>query len=618
MNFVFKIFGVPHVFDIYQGNENEISYFQTFYNGSKENIKLTIHRMASGQVSYSYLRYNFISGSGRPNSFFGMSLLFTKEFCADVESLYKFFDLVYGTILQNKILLEPIEDNPTAQARYLVRSFAVVESEIRRIENIVCKNIEKEFVNDIRPLDDSFQKENPNLTRRLNEKKGNTDFLGNLRKYSWVNISPEYDDDEGLSTEVIDLIRKRISDLQGNISTVVINKEVKKISEQIQQDKICINPYLKVQPELQEIQKSLDNIQKQLNELNHAFEQRTTSNKTSNSKTTKKKSNKQQIIKQQTATDFGTTQTLSNSQILVRTGNATINDEKISEPTQPPITTAPFTSEQTTNNKAANSQVPETQIHVSRTNSKWRKFKIQLISLACIIILSVGVWWIYSHHNDGADKDKTETSGTEASEPSEPTAEEKNTELVRLGNLDLDRKSFDEAIDKFTKAGKIELVSLAKSKAIEYWNLKAAEATTPQESISYLEKTRNYGQNPDLNIAEYRKKIVNDQNKPPKSAAKQKNKISKIDKDAIVNTVINNVDSCTVTTKMNSKNRKWNVEELFNQLKKENLNETYLVIISGCNAIINQCPNYSKIEEVKKLHQEAQAEKEKQILKPGF
>ena len=64
MNFVFKIFGAPHTFDLYQGSRDEIGYFQIFDNGSKENMKLTIHRMENGKVSYSYLRYNFISGGG--------------------------------------------------------------------------------------------------------------------------------------------------------------------------------------------------------------------------------------------------------------------------------------------------------------------------------------------------------------------------------------------------------------------------------------------------------------------------------------------------------------------------------------------------------------------------
>ena len=70
-NVVFKIFGAPNTFDLYQGSEGEISYFQNFDNGGKENVKLTVHRMASGKVSYSYLRYNFLSSGGRSNSFFG-------------------------------------------------------------------------------------------------------------------------------------------------------------------------------------------------------------------------------------------------------------------------------------------------------------------------------------------------------------------------------------------------------------------------------------------------------------------------------------------------------------------------------------------------------------------
>ncbi|MDH6303906.1 hypothetical protein M2459_000238 [Parabacteroides sp. PF5-5] len=262
MNFVFKIFGTPYIFDLYQGSEHDINYFQSFYNGSKENTKFTIHRMASGKVSYSYLRYNFKTSGGRDNSFFGMSIIFDKEYCNDVESLYHLFESAYVTILQNKILLEEVNDNLNIQAKYLIQKFADAESEVKRIENVICKNLLSQFVDDIHTIDSSFKQGNPNLLLRLNNKQGNPAFLKALREYSWISISPEYkeNDTESLSQEAITELNETIAAAGKKIDTLFadavggsdIKRDVEGVSNQIKNGIDSIKPYLQLQLELHE------------------------------------------------------------------------------------------------------------------------------------------------------------------------------------------------------------------------------------------------------------------------------------------------------------------------------------------------------------------------------
>ena len=279
MNFSFHIFGAPHGFELYQGKENEIGYFQTFDNGNKENAKLTIHRMANGQVSYSYLRYNFITSGGRGNSFFGMSVVFNQEYCADIENLYKLFDSVYKTILQNRILIEEIKDNLNAQAKYLVRSFTDADSEVKRIENIVSKNVENEFANDVHPISElpSVPQKNVCLTAKINLKKGNAVFLTAQREYPWVYISPDYKiiEEPILSDEAIaglDGSIEKIQTIYNNISLnalkgINIQEDIKTAWEQTQNGKELIKPYLRTQPELQERDNKLNNLHNLLIQL---------------------------------------------------------------------------------------------------------------------------------------------------------------------------------------------------------------------------------------------------------------------------------------------------------------------------------------------------------------
>ncbi|MDH6303908.1 hypothetical protein M2459_000240 [Parabacteroides sp. PF5-5] len=195
MNFVFKIFGIPHVFDLHQGNEDEKKHFLTFDNGSRENTKLVIHRMENGWVSYSYLRYNFITSDGHDNSWFGMSVMFENAYCRDIENLFELFDTVYkDVILKNGKLLTTISDDPKAQAKYLVRTFAEANGEVKLIESNIINNLKKYFADDILPLNSSFTPSYASI--KLNSKVGNTAFLEALREYSHVSISPEYKNSE--------------------------------------------------------------------------------------------------------------------------------------------------------------------------------------------------------------------------------------------------------------------------------------------------------------------------------------------------------------------------------------------------------------------------------------
>jgi hypothetical protein len=281
MNFSFYIFGSPEGFDLLPNNtERERNYFQIFYGGNKENTKLTIHRMASGQVSYSYLRYNFITSAIRPNAFFGMSVVFNGEYCHDVEGLYELFDSVYKTILQNKILIEEIQGYPAVQARFLVRTFVEAGNEVKRIEKVVSKNLEHSFIDDIRPIDTSFIQGNSNSIKKLNDKKGNSAFLAALREYSWVSISPEYENDEiWLSLQALSELDNTIEKEQKNTTAIFINamkgkdvqENIENSDKRIKDSKKTIQPYLKTQPELKYLNEKLDDIQKQLNEVKLAL-----------------------------------------------------------------------------------------------------------------------------------------------------------------------------------------------------------------------------------------------------------------------------------------------------------------------------------------------------------
>jgi hypothetical protein len=299
MAFKFHIFGVPDGFNLYQGNADDTSYFQRYYDGSKEKTKLAIRRRVNGQVSYSYLKYNIVSAEGRPGAFFGMSVVFEdKEYCKDVKGLYELFDAVYETILQNGILLEDVKGNLGVQAKFLVRSFSNAENEVKKIENIISKNLQNQFKagKDIAKLDTSFKQGKSDLVRKMNDKNSNLTILTELRTYEEIFISPDYKDTfDNLNDEwkrkKKDNVKKIKDDIieaykfNGEIKDDIINKEknniidnkikdinenIKKLENTINNTLITIKQYIKNQPELEVLQKNYDEVEKQLDELKKA------------------------------------------------------------------------------------------------------------------------------------------------------------------------------------------------------------------------------------------------------------------------------------------------------------------------------------------------------------
>lgn len=270
MNFVFKIFGAPYTFDIYGSNQEDTNYFQLYDDGSNEEVKLTVHRKANGEVCYSYLRYNMISSSGRTGAFFGMAVVFQNEYCRDVENLYKLFDAVYQNILETGILLQKIE-NSTHQAKYLIAHFSDAPAEVTRIENIIYNNLQKNYSQDILPINSSFSTNSKELIMLPMNKEANVSLLTELRKRAWISFSPIYNSQVILSREYINTLKtntriirdkelSEITNLLVRINLLSEDKKKEKLPKDIllqitnwrdslKETQKTINDYINIQPE---------------------------------------------------------------------------------------------------------------------------------------------------------------------------------------------------------------------------------------------------------------------------------------------------------------------------------------------------------------------------------
>ena len=225
-DFFVKIYGAPFTFDLYKGTEQESNYFQTFDNGGTEPVKMTIHRLANGWVSYNYLRYGFVTSSGRTGSFFGMSVVFNTIYCSDFKSMYELFEGVYAAVAKESILFDiPEQGKP----KYKIHTFAEAEKVMQWIEKVIGDNLRGGLANDLRSA--QFPPSNAEgMEARLNPKDGNSAITEALKKYSVVSVSNLYGGGTG-PTPVPIVPPEVLMDLEnGNRG---IAAETKKISDKV-------------------------------------------------------------------------------------------------------------------------------------------------------------------------------------------------------------------------------------------------------------------------------------------------------------------------------------------------------------------------------------------------
>lgn len=202
-NIRFYIFGVPDGFDIYLENQddgNTKNYYQCFYDESiKEDTRFAIHRKVNGDVTYTYLKYHLISSGNRTNAFLGLSVLVEKGYYADVSSMYNLLDYACGEMLKRGLLL-PMQNG--LSAKFTIKTFEERKEDIKSIEAFVLNTLQSsDYAEDFHLLDSTFTNEKPNACLKIpfqiydddaKEKELNSLIIYQLKVYSWLSLSPDY------------------------------------------------------------------------------------------------------------------------------------------------------------------------------------------------------------------------------------------------------------------------------------------------------------------------------------------------------------------------------------------------------------------------------------------
>ena len=172
--------------------------------------------------------------------------------------------------METGILLQKIE-NSAHQAKYLIAHFSDAPAEVTRIENIIYNNLQKNYSQDILPINSSFSTNSKELIMLPMNKEANVSLLTELRKRAWISFSPIYNSQVILSREYINTLKtntriirdkelSEITNLLVRINLLSEDKKKEKLPKDIllqitnwrdslKETQKTINDYINIQPE---------------------------------------------------------------------------------------------------------------------------------------------------------------------------------------------------------------------------------------------------------------------------------------------------------------------------------------------------------------------------------
>lgn len=184
------VHGVPIGHEVCPCDAEE-DYLKDFYSHDKE-IKETSFMqidIVNGKSFYTYLhKRNVSSEIGRPGSYFGMTVCFSKQFCTNVHTLYEILETIY-----QKICIGCLIKKEAGNERFLVKEIASAQYHGRPvvdyINTVFRQNMEKLLSGSFEDLD-GFS--NSVGEEKFSLKEVDSPLFCDTLKNRRVFVSPEY------------------------------------------------------------------------------------------------------------------------------------------------------------------------------------------------------------------------------------------------------------------------------------------------------------------------------------------------------------------------------------------------------------------------------------------
>ena len=190
------IYGTPHGFNFYEGVAAWNDYFKGFYVSSRHGRRLMLNRRDDGTTVYSFLCYELMEKEGRPNSFFGCSVVVDGgRYSPDLKTLYEWFDYLMGKLVERGVIFKV---NGGGTIQYQVDRFSDAPDEVEwlkaNLPNIFTRSSELSMLD----YDSSYSARNTGTVACRHIDTDPRKLVDAVRKSHWVALSPGFAPEEEL------------------------------------------------------------------------------------------------------------------------------------------------------------------------------------------------------------------------------------------------------------------------------------------------------------------------------------------------------------------------------------------------------------------------------------
>ena len=116
------LYGTPNGFDLYGADQELRNYFLGFYISSRKGSRLMVDRRQDGKTFYNFLKYELIESIGRPNSFFGMSVVIDDGvYTPELKKFQQWCDYIFSEVVKRG---ELFHSTPEGKLQYTAQRFS--------------------------------------------------------------------------------------------------------------------------------------------------------------------------------------------------------------------------------------------------------------------------------------------------------------------------------------------------------------------------------------------------------------------------------------------------------------------------------------------------------------
>lgn len=238
------IFGTPYGFDFYENDEFYKNYFMGFYRSSHQGRRLIVNRRISGETVYTFLQYGLIEKQGRPNSYFGMSMVCKSGYTAEFKKLYEWFCFIFDKLVARGKLFAK---NDGGNIQYKIAKFQSISTEIdwvkTQLPNIFSSNANTPII----AYNNSFSWKKTGKVYYHNIEDDLDSIVGNFKIGLTIALSESFEKSISVDyNEMIDLlgdVHEKLLPIAVNL-TVENSTTLKTLKLEIEEANILLDKYI--------------------------------------------------------------------------------------------------------------------------------------------------------------------------------------------------------------------------------------------------------------------------------------------------------------------------------------------------------------------------------------